>query len=168
MIKEYKVLLNDDMMPELHEINCNKWALRDDECDDIVFNIEGMTDLHNCAEEFFWVVSFGCIEGEAKIMQCAHGSHESVNVVLRPLCMFLMLTNSVKCVVLHNHPNNVIEPSEADLKLTKYLQESLEMLDIELLEHLIVGKAGYYQVINEHFVPRKYYDLNDPQYPGID
>lgn len=39
----------------------------------------------------------------------------------------------------HNHPSGSVEPSAADRKLTKILQKALEVVDVRVLDHIIVG-----------------------------
>lgn len=46
-------------------------------------------------------------------------------------------------VVLHNHPSGDASPSEEDIELTKELKEAGELLGIELLDHIIIGKNSY-------------------------
>jgi len=43
----------------------------------------------------------------------------------------------------HNHPSGDCEPSEADRNITLKLKESLGLLDIRLLDHLIVSRSGH-------------------------
>lgn len=47
-------------------------------------------------------------------------------------------------VFIHNHPENDVEPSEADIKITKQLVGAAKLLGIEVIDHIIVTK-------NEHF-----------------
>lgn len=47
-------------------------------------------------------------------------------------------------ILCHNHPSGSLEPSTADLRITKRLKEAGEILGIELLDHVIVSKEGYY------------------------
>ncbi len=42
-------------------------------------------------------------------------------------------------VVAHNHPSGVAEPSQADEHITRRLKAALELVDIRLLDHLIIG-----------------------------
>ena len=42
-------------------------------------------------------------------------------------------------IVAHNHPSGVAEPSQADERITKRLQAALDLVDIRLLDHLIIG-----------------------------
>jgi DNA repair protein RadC len=46
-------------------------------------------------------------------------------------------------VVAHNHPSGDPEPSHEDLKITGELAEAGRLLDIELLDHLILGRERW-------------------------
>jgi DNA repair protein RadC len=55
------------------------------------------------------------------------------------------ITHSAASVVLaHNHPSGDPEPSEDDLKITKKLVDSGKILGIEVLDHIVVGKNGFF------------------------
>ncbi len=47
-------------------------------------------------------------------------------------------------IVAHNHPTGNIEPSRADIEITKTLKEAGKILGISVLDHLIFGNKGYY------------------------
>jgi DNA repair protein RadC len=50
------------------------------------------------------------------------------------------LTHHAAAIILaHNHPSGLAEPSAADIHLTRQLKQSLAMVDITLLDHLIVA-----------------------------
>lgn len=46
-------------------------------------------------------------------------------------------------IVVHNHPSGDAEPSEDDIKVTKKLLETSKILEIELLDHIIIGEDRY-------------------------
>ena len=46
-------------------------------------------------------------------------------------------------IVAHNHPSGDPEPSEDDLEITKKLTEVGKTMDIELLDHIIIGRNKY-------------------------
>ncbi len=46
-------------------------------------------------------------------------------------------------IVYLNHPSGNVQPSEEDLKTTKILKEGAELLGMQLLDHVIVGKGNY-------------------------
>jgi DNA repair protein RadC len=55
-----------------------------------------------------------------------------------------ILANAVSIVVIHNHPSGDVEPSEDDIEITRRLVEASKILGIEVIDHLIVSKEGYY------------------------
>lgn len=48
-----------------------------------------------------------------------------------------------KLIVAHNHPSGNLEPSDADIELTKQLLLGADYLDIPLLDHLILGNGDH-------------------------
>ncbi|HLC52817.1 MAG TPA: DNA repair protein RadC [Candidatus Nanoarchaeia archaeon] len=52
------------------------------------------------------------------------------------------LANSI--IVLHNHPSGDPTPSEEDLKVTKRLYRTGELLGIQLLDHIIIAGSSYW------------------------
>ena len=52
---------------------------------------------------------------------------------------FLGHLETSKMILAHNHPSGVAEPSQADERITRRLKSALELVDIRLLDHLIIG-----------------------------
>lgn len=52
-------------------------------------------------------------------------------------------------ILFHNHPSGSLQPSGADIELTKRVAASGKMLEITLLDHLIVSEKGYYSFADE-------------------
>ena len=50
-----------------------------------------------------------------------------------------ILSNASKLVAVHNHPSGNTQPSQEDMEVTKRLAAAGELLNIELLDHIIVG-----------------------------
>ncbi|GBE10466.1 hypothetical protein BMS3Bbin12_00073 [bacterium BMS3Bbin12] len=42
-------------------------------------------------------------------------------------------------ILAHNHPSGVAEPSRADEALTRRLRDALDLIDIRILDHLVIG-----------------------------
>ncbi|TFH48539.1 MAG: hypothetical protein E4H01_06125, partial [Lysobacterales bacterium] len=47
--------------------------------------------------------------------------------------------NAAAVILAHNHPSGVCEPSQADERITRRIKSALDLVDIRLLDHLIVG-----------------------------
>ena len=52
-----------------------------------------------------------------------------------------ILSGATAIVVAHNHPSGDPGPSQADITVTRALRDAAEILEIELLDHVIVGDA---------------------------
>ena len=47
-------------------------------------------------------------------------------------------------IIAHNHPSRKLDPSEADLILTDKIKQTSNIMDIQLLDHLIITKDSYF------------------------
>jgi DNA repair protein RadC len=65
--------------------------------------------------------------------------------VLRNAEIFLpAITRKCPCIIIcHNHPSNDPTPSPEDIEVTKQLTQAGELLDIEVLDHIIIGNPQY-------------------------
>ena len=50
-----------------------------------------------------------------------------------------MACNAAAVIFAHNHPSGESTPSEADIKITKRLDEALGFIDVRVLDHIVVG-----------------------------
>lgn len=57
-----------------------------------------------------------------------------------------LLSNASNIMLIHNHPSGDCSPSTEDLKLTDIIEKDCKILDINLLDHIIVGKDKYYSI----------------------
>ena len=53
-----------------------------------------------------------------------------------------IIDNAHSIICVHNHPSGNLEPSSADLGVTKQLKEAGDIIGINLLDHIIVSKLG--------------------------
>ncbi len=52
-------------------------------------------------------------------------------------------------ILIHNHPSGNLQPSNADLELTRKLKEGGKLLDIGVLDHIILSSDGFYSFADE-------------------
>lgn len=67
----------------------------------------------------------------------------------RLLLQAVILSNCSSVVLAHNHPSGTTKPSQADIQYTKKVKSILELLDVNLLDHVIMVHDGYYSFANE-------------------
>ena len=87
---------------------------------------------------------FGCLFMDSKHRMLAfevlfRGSIDSASVYPRQVVKRALAHNAAAVIFCHNHPSGVPEPSEADKTLTQRLTEALDLIEVRVLDHVIVG-----------------------------
>lgn len=57
--------------------------------------------------------------------------------------------NASGIILAHNHPSGNLNPSDADLNLTKKLKNAGQILEIQILDHIIITTESYYSFADE-------------------
>ena len=70
------------------------------------------------------------------------GTLNSSLVEPRELFKSSILSNAAAIILLHNHPSGSVTPSPADIKVTRKIEQALDLLEIKLSDHIIVGSQG--------------------------
>ena len=91
--------------------------------------------LMRCLAACFWTPSIGCWPFEALF----RGSIDSTSVHPRQVVKRALAHNAAALILCHNHPSGNTDPSQADRILTKRLQEALDLIDVRVLDHFIIG-----------------------------
>lgn len=78
-------------------------------------------------------------------------SGSSTGTVADPKLIFAAAIKANACgiILAHNHPSGNLQPSQADIDLTKKVKDGGRLLEIQILDHLIVTTEGYYSFANE-------------------
>lgn len=56
---------------------------------------------------------------------------------------------STGIIICHNHPSGALVPSQSDIKLTSSLKTASKQMEIQLLDHIIITKEGYYSFADQ-------------------
>ena len=60
-----------------------------------------------------------------------------------------LLHKASAIILVHNHPSGHVRPSDADIRLTRLLQDTARVMDIALHDHLIVGENRFFSFREE-------------------
>lgn len=70
------------------------------------------------------------------------GTIDGASVHPREIVKLALGHNAAALIFAHNHPSGIAEPSQADLRLTRRLREALQLVDIRVIDHLIIGDGA--------------------------
>jgi len=68
-----------------------------------------------------------------------HGTINEANVYPRELVKRGLKHNAAKVILAHNHPSGSPTPSPADREITQLLQQTLALVNIQVIDHVIAG-----------------------------
>lgn len=74
------------------------------------------------------------------------GTINLANIHTRPIIERALHFNAAALILAHNHPSGLSDASTHDLEVTERLKQALDLIDIRLLDHLIVGDNEVYSI----------------------
>jgi DNA repair protein RadC len=107
------------------------------------------TKLSDLPHEEFWILLLNRANSVVRMDCISKGGVSGTVVDARLILKPAIETLASGIILCHNHPSGQLKPSEQDLSLTKKLKESARLMDINLLDHIIVGDQKYYSFADE-------------------
>jgi DNA repair protein RadC len=106
---------------------------------------------HGLSVEKFWVL---CLNRKNRLIRRVEVTSGTATAALahpREVFREAIRESAAAVICAHNHPSGDPAPSAADLQLTRQLREAAKAIDIDLLDHVVMGRAsadpagrGYY------------------------
>jgi len=119
--------------PEVLQIKCSK------DVADIFQPI-----LSDLAHEEFWILFLNRSNRVINRMKLSQGGISGTVTDVRMVMKKAIEYLASGIIVCHNHPSGNLNPSESDSKITQKIKEAGNLMDIQLLDHLIISDKDYY------------------------
>lgn len=81
--------------------------------------------------------------------EVATGTMGYANLATSEVFKVLLLSNSSKFILVHNHPSGNATPSKQDLEVTDRIKKASEIMGIQLLDHIIIADNNYTSIFSE-------------------
>ena len=81
------------------------------------------------------------------------GTLNQTSVYPREVALRALHHHAASVVLAHNHPSGQVQPSSADIALTRQLQQALSLLDIRVLDHIIVARGKSLSMAEQGLMP---------------
>ena len=101
--------------------------------------------LSGCQYEEFWILVLNKGNRVIDRKKISEGGISGTVVDIRKIYHHTLNILGTGLILIHNHPSGNIQPSEADITITKKITEAGKLFDIVVLDHLIIG-VGYYSL----------------------
>lgn len=92
--------------------------------------------------EVFLVMFLNSQNRVIAIEEMFRGTIDGASVYPREVAKTALKHNAAAVIFAHNHPSGQTEPSTADRTITVRLVQALDLLDIRVLDHFVVGPVG--------------------------
>lgn len=117
-------------------------------------------------QEEFKVMLLNRINQVLGIYSLSKGGVSGTVVDVKLIFAVALKCNASAIILAHNHPSGALKPSDADIEITQKIKSCSDFLDIQLLDHLIVTKIGYYSfsdegMLNKQALGNKHHNLPD-------
>jgi DNA repair protein RadC len=105
-------------------------------------------DLANLDHEEFWIITLDQSKHVTGKYPISRGGTTATVVEVKMLLRVAIEHQAVGIIAVHNHPSSNMRPSSADDLLTSHIREGCSAVGIDFVDHIIVGKSGYYSYMD--------------------
>ena len=105
--------------------------------------------ISELTHEEFWVLYLNNANKVIYKAQISKGGITGTVVDSRVVFKIAFEHNATAIILSHNHPSGKLVASQADIQLTKNLQQAGKTLEIHVLDHVIVSEYGYFSFADE-------------------
>ena len=96
-------------------------------------------ELQSCPQEVFACLFLDNRHRVIAFEKMFFGTIDGASVYPREVVRKSINHNAAAVIFAHNHPSGVAEPSRADEQITKRLKAALDLVDIRVLDHVVIG-----------------------------
>jgi DNA repair protein RadC len=100
-----------------------------------------MLQMGGLAHEEFAVLFLDSQHRLLQMKTLFRGTLNQTSVYPREVVKEALAMNAGAVILAHNHPSGTAEPSRADELLTQTLKSALQLVDVRVLDHLVVGRG---------------------------
>jgi len=105
--------------------------------------------LEDLRYEEFWIMNLNQVNLIVGIHRVGEGGITGTVADPRRILKLALDDHATSLILCHNHPSGNLRPSDADLKLTRKMKNAADLMDIQLLDHLIIAHTGYLSMADE-------------------
>jgi len=108
--------------------------------------------LADLSHEEFWIILLNRSNRIIEKRKISQGGITGTVTDIRMILKMAIENLATSMILCHNHPSGNLQPSDADVSITRRLKESASLMDIALLDHIIVTGRGYFSFADENLI----------------
>lgn len=123
---------------QLAKINCSQDAFN------IIYPL-----LSDLLHELFYIALLNQANKVMSTEKISEGGTSATVVDIKKIMKEAILKQASSIILFHNHPSGNLTPSEEDQRITKQIVAAGKLMQIQVLDHLIIGKQTYFSFKDE-------------------
>jgi DNA repair protein RadC len=112
------------------------------------------------SQEVFAVLCLDSQLRKLSFKKLFYGSINYCNISINQLLRYVIQKHATFIVIAHNHPKGFAKPSREDYDLTQEILKACQLLEIELLDHMIIAAEQSYSFVEHGLIKPKTYPTN--------
>jgi DNA repair protein RadC len=127
-----------------------------------VVNIKESKEAYEYAKQFYFddiaiyescfIILLNKVLSTIGWVKISQGGISGTIIDVRIVAKYAIDALATNVILVHNHPSGKLQPSEADIQLTKKIRDGLSILEITLNDHIIMTDNGYYSLADERIL----------------
>ena len=109
--------------------------------------------LGGLQHEEFWIIILNRAHKVIKTEKISQGGLTGTVIDTRMILKHALDKRATSLIIAHNHPSGNRKPSDADVKITRKIKNAAEIMDIQVLDHIIVAGDHYFSFADEGIMP---------------
>lgn len=116
----------------------NKIARSDD-----IYEVCKVLNFEANTEEHLYMFCLNKANMLKSFFELSVGTVDQTIVDVRSICQKTLLANAVSVILVHNHPSGDPTASKCDILSTEKVIKAMELLNVGVLDHIIIGRNCY-------------------------
>ncbi len=108
-----------------------------------------MTKMRDNQQEVFACLLLNSCHQLISYQELFVGSINSAAIYPREVVKLVIKNNAAAIIFAHNHPSGSSKPSDADKVITRRLTLALELIDVPVLDHIVIGERPFSMAENK-------------------
>ena len=139
-------------------LSCIEIGRRRNLCDALKKNkINGSSDIfklmkpiiQDLRHEEFYIILMNRANKVLDKIRISQGGISGTVIDVRIILKHAIINAASSLILCHNHPGGNVQPSEADRQITNKVKDAGKFMDVQVLDHIIIGEDNFYSFADE-------------------
>ena len=130
----------------------SKWADKPNLANNFAAGAYVLDMIGEQTQECFYVLCLDAARNVLALKKLSEGTAYRTYIDIQLIVEAAINQHAHSIILVHNHPNGLIEPSESDIQLTRRIQNTFKELNIKVIDHIIVGEGRFFSMAEKQLM----------------